>query len=278
LLCFATGHSQTSLFPHSALGLAFFPLIFFALPLPSPPHSLVLLVLAWIPTVIIATSPGGAASLVGNAYFCTWINTVFVMETFIWFVHDLRKGVHSALQVKEREYQKFQQQVLSKSRALEAKRLASGSWGQNSSIHHNDDEAQDDIIELDYAATVVQLPTATMMAVLALPPPTHNYHHHPVFDLSRPQQHQPAPDNESSLQHHHHQQQQQPASPNMVSKDGTPRHTNIRRYRGPVGLDRDGLDDDGLLSDKDMMSSPQGSTVFFEADMDDDDVGEDSLP
>ena len=87
---------------------------------------LVLLVLAWIPTVIVVTTPGGAASLVGNAYFFTWINTVFVMETFIWYVHDLRKGVHSALQAKEREYQRRQQEVLQRSRALEGKRQREG--------------------------------------------------------------------------------------------------------------------------------------------------------
>jgi hypothetical protein len=206
--------------------------------------SLVLLVLAWIPTVIIATSPGGAASLVGNAYFFTWINTVFVMETFIWFVHDLRKGVHSALQVKEREYKKFQREVILKSRALEAKRLAAGSW-QN--------EAQDDI-ELD----VVQ-PTATMMAVLSSSPA------HPVFALTR----QPAEDNDDAPEGD--EMQQHPASPNMASKDGTQRRTNVR-LRGPVGLvDSDGLDD-GILSDKD--KSPAGSTVFFEANtsMDDDAV------
>ena len=168
------------------------------------------------------------------------------METFIWFVHDLRKGVHSALQVKEREYQKFQEEVLQKSRALEAKRLAAGTW-QN--------EAQDDI-ELD----VVQ-PTATMMAALATPPP------HPVFDMTRPQQQSPELPGHD-MPEKQQLPQQRATSPNMASNDGTLRHTNFP-LRGPVGLDSDDLDDERLFSDK---KSPQGSTVFFEANVDDDDV------
>jgi hypothetical protein len=38
------------------------------------------LCVAWIPTVIVATTPGGAASLTGNAYFFTWILVVFLFE------------------------------------------------------------------------------------------------------------------------------------------------------------------------------------------------------
>lgn len=76
------------------------------------------LVLTWIPTVVIATSPGGAASLVGNAYFFTWATSVFVIETFIWFVHDLRQNVHLILKGKENEYKWKQFQVLDQSREM----------------------------------------------------------------------------------------------------------------------------------------------------------------
>jgi hypothetical protein len=41
---------------------------------------LVTLCVAWIPTVIVATTPGGAASLAGNAYFFTWLLVVFLFE------------------------------------------------------------------------------------------------------------------------------------------------------------------------------------------------------
>ena len=79
---------------------------------------LVLLSLGWIPSVIVATTPGGFASLVGNAYFFTWATTVFVMETLLWFIHDYRQAVHTALLQKEREYKRHQQQVLQKSRQI----------------------------------------------------------------------------------------------------------------------------------------------------------------
>ncbi|CAB9511524.1 expressed unknown protein [Seminavis robusta] len=195
---------------------------------------LVLLVLAWIPTVIISTSPGGAASLVGNAYFCTWINTVFIMETFIWFLHDLRKGVHSALQVKEREYQKRQQEVMQKSRALEGKRMAAGSW-QNDAV---------DDIELDEVQ-----PTPTMQAVMP-PLPTH-----PVFDLSSSQT--PPPQEERLAA----------TSPNVASND-TYRRGNVRLRGTDLDDDLDDVGEDDLPGDDDNNErTPRGSTVFFEADM-----------
>lgn len=73
---------------------------------------LLCLTLGWIPSVIVATTPGGFASLVGNAYFSTWATTVFVLETFLWFIHDWRQGVHTALKEKEWEYRQHQRQVL----------------------------------------------------------------------------------------------------------------------------------------------------------------------
>lgn len=74
--------------------------------------SLLCLSIMWIPSVIVATTPGGFANQVGNAYFCTWATTIFVLETFLWFIHDWRKSVFKALEQKEKEYRKHQQQVL----------------------------------------------------------------------------------------------------------------------------------------------------------------------
>lgn len=78
---------------------------------------LLLLVLGWIPSVMVATTPGGIASLVGNAYFFTWATTVFVMETFVWWIHDWRKRIHLILQHQQEEYEKIQEKVQEKSEA-----------------------------------------------------------------------------------------------------------------------------------------------------------------
>ena len=79
---------------------------------------LLLLSIGWIPSVIVATTPGGFASLVGNAYFFTWLTTVLVMETSLWFIHDFRGSIHKALEEKEQEYREHQQQVLERSRQV----------------------------------------------------------------------------------------------------------------------------------------------------------------
>ena len=68
--------------------------------------------ICWIISVIVATTPGGFASQVGNSYFSTWITTAFVLDTGLWFVHDWRKRVHQSLEEKELEYRRHQQQVL----------------------------------------------------------------------------------------------------------------------------------------------------------------------
>ena len=80
---------------------------------------LCLLVLAWIPNVVVATTPGGVASLVGNAYFFTWLGTIFVMETAVWWVHDWRKSIQSQLEQQEMDYRKVQIEVLERSLAVE---------------------------------------------------------------------------------------------------------------------------------------------------------------
>lgn len=73
---------------------------------------LALLTCSWVPSVIVVTTPGGFASQVGNAYFFTWATTVFVMETFLWFIHDSRGNVQKAILEKEKEYKKHQERVL----------------------------------------------------------------------------------------------------------------------------------------------------------------------
>jgi nucleotide-binding universal stress UspA family protein len=78
---------------------------------------LLLLVIGWIPSVMVATTPGGIASLVGNAYFFTWATTVFVMETFVWWIHDWRRRIHLILQQQQTEYEKIQEKVQKKSEA-----------------------------------------------------------------------------------------------------------------------------------------------------------------
>ena len=76
---------------------------------------LLILALAWIPSVIVATTAGGIASLVGNSYFFTWFETISVLETSVWWVHDKRMNTARLLKQQEDEYHKIQQQVLAKS-------------------------------------------------------------------------------------------------------------------------------------------------------------------
>eukprot|EP00538_Stauroneis_constricta_P002508 CAMPEP_0119549674 /NCGR_PEP_ID=MMETSP1352-20130426/3326_1 /TAXON_ID=265584 /ORGANISM="Stauroneis constricta, Strain CCMP1120" /LENGTH=516 /DNA_ID=CAMNT_0007595277 /DNA_START=33 /DNA_END=1583 /DNA_ORIENTATION=- len=80
--------------------------------------SLFLLAVGWIPAVIITTTPGGFASLVGNSYFFTWVTAALVLETSLWFVHDCRASIHSKMQEKEREYKRHQEQVLQNTRRI----------------------------------------------------------------------------------------------------------------------------------------------------------------
>jgi hypothetical protein len=78
-----------------------------------------ILVLAWIPTVLVATTPGGAASLVGNAYFFTWMLAIFVFEGLIWFIHDKRRETHQVLKEKEKEYHRRQRKVLEQAQKIQ---------------------------------------------------------------------------------------------------------------------------------------------------------------
>lgn len=70
------------------------------------------LVLAWIPTVVMATAPGGPASLIGNAYFFTWLLVIFIFEGVVWYIHDVRQALHRVLKEKDREYRKRQQEII----------------------------------------------------------------------------------------------------------------------------------------------------------------------
>lgn len=79
------------------------------------------LAIAWIPTVMVATTPGGPASLIGNAYFSTWLLVIFVFEGLVWFIHDMRQRIHNSLKEKQEEYRVKQQQVLEESRKIKEK-------------------------------------------------------------------------------------------------------------------------------------------------------------
>lgn len=79
---------------------------------------LLLLVLGWVPSVMVATTPGGIAALVGNAYFFTWATTVFVMETSVWWIHDWRKRIHMLLQQQQEDYERIQGELLEKNEAM----------------------------------------------------------------------------------------------------------------------------------------------------------------
>ena len=77
---------------------------------------LLLLFVIWIPSVIVATTPGGLASLVGNAYFFVWGTTVFVVDTCVWWIHDWRRRVLTTIQEQEKKYRNIQKDVFERSR------------------------------------------------------------------------------------------------------------------------------------------------------------------
>jgi hypothetical protein len=85
------------------------------------------LVLAWIVSVLFATTPGGPASLIGNAYFFTWLLVIFVFEGMVWYIHDMRQALHRALEEKEDEYKARQKQILEETKRIQERNSDSGS-------------------------------------------------------------------------------------------------------------------------------------------------------
>lgn len=69
--------------------------------------SLGLLVVIWVSVCVIATT-NGACSEVGNSYFLTWASTGVVIQTFINWLQDWRKGVHEIILQQYREYRESQ--------------------------------------------------------------------------------------------------------------------------------------------------------------------------
>lgn len=88
--------------------------------------TLLLLVLFWIPVVTWSTTPGGLASLVGNAYFFTWFTTIVVIETFVWWIRDWRKGIHDVVRMQEEEYHRAQRDALRKHKRLKKNAVSGG--------------------------------------------------------------------------------------------------------------------------------------------------------
>jgi hypothetical protein len=113
-----------------------------------------LLALAWIPSVIVATTPGGVASFVGNAYFFTWLCTIFVMETSVWWVHDWRKRIQSLLEQQEVDYRKIQQEVLEKSLAVEREDQKISDEDQIGVREHIYDDASEDYSDYDAHSSI----------------------------------------------------------------------------------------------------------------------------
>ena len=71
-----------------------------------------ILLALWIPSIMLATTSGGFAALVGNTYFFSWAVVIFLAETAVWFVHDLRDRMHESLAAKAEEYRTHQQHVM----------------------------------------------------------------------------------------------------------------------------------------------------------------------
>ncbi|KAL7561189.1 hypothetical protein ACA910_004116 [Epithemia clementina (nom. ined.)] len=107
--------------------------------------SLLMLVLAWVPSIIWVTAPDGAASLVGNAYFSSWLLVIFVAETGVWFVHDLRERIHRSLEQKQLEYREKQRQVIEKARAIQQQKLAAVIPHRHESLASENDDQSDSL-------------------------------------------------------------------------------------------------------------------------------------
>jgi len=104
------------------------------------------LVLAWIPSVGLATTPGGPASLIGNAYFFTWILVVFVFEGLIWWIHDYRLEIHQQLRKKAKLYKRHQAKVLNKTEEIRrAERESELRRNRGESDSFDDDDEEEEI-------------------------------------------------------------------------------------------------------------------------------------
>lgn len=74
----------------------------------------------WIPTIFIATVPGGSASLLGNMYFTTWGCSFSIVGTLVWWQRDWRGGIFEMIGEQQKEYEKAKRAI----RRREEKRLA----------------------------------------------------------------------------------------------------------------------------------------------------------
>jgi len=74
---------------------------------------LLVLVVGWIPTVVVATMPGGAASTVGNSYFLTWGCGVLVIRIFVAKIQSWRKQIYEVRSRQLQEYHDAQAKAVS---------------------------------------------------------------------------------------------------------------------------------------------------------------------
>ena len=102
------------------------------------------LTFAWTATVMIATTPSGAASLIGNSYFFTWVMSIFVFEGFIWYIHDRRKATYQALKEKQDEYRQRQEQVLQEAKEIQRKYEEREDFGSTQMNQDSDSSARRD--------------------------------------------------------------------------------------------------------------------------------------
>jgi hypothetical protein len=104
-----------------------------------------LLTIVWIPSVIVSTTPGGVASLVGNAYFFIWGTTVFVIDTTTWWIHDWRRSIHNAIKEQEEEYRNIQKEAFERSQQEADQEAGIRSSRKNENEYHSQGDDDEDL-------------------------------------------------------------------------------------------------------------------------------------
>jgi len=109
--------------------------------------SLLLLTLIWIITVFLTTIPGGAASLVGNLYFCGWGTLLSVVAANLWWVRDWREGIRKILETERADYDSIKRAIRSKALRERERRInAARNEDQLGDLESSDDVPDDTAI------------------------------------------------------------------------------------------------------------------------------------